>query len=51
MKIEKWKYKGEDVDLMILDESGIETNEELEDLEKTQDLTKDLENVVDNNDK
>lgn len=39
MKIEKWKYNNQEIDVPILDEDEIETNEDIEELEKTIDLT------------
>lgn len=44
MKIEKWKLKDKEVDVKILDDDEIETNEEL-------DITADLTNVVEKVDK
>ena len=48
MKIEKWIYKGKEVEIPILEENEIETNEDIE-LDQTKDLTKELENIGDNN--
>lgn len=44
MKIEKWKLKDKEVDVEILDDDEIETNEEL-------DVTADLTEVVEKVDK
>ena len=44
MKIEKWKLKDKEVDVKILDDDEIETNEEL-------DVTADLTEVVEKVDK
>lgn len=48
MKIEKWKYKGEEIEIPILDEDEIEKNESLDDLEKTIDLSEVIYNIGEN---
>lgn len=48
MKIEKWIYKGKEIDVPILENDEIETNEEIE-LDKTKELTEILNNVGENN--
>lgn len=50
MKIEKWIYKGEEIEVPILEENEIETNEDISELEKTKDLTQELSDIGDNND-
>ena len=47
MKIEKWIYKGEEIEVPIVDDDEIEKN--LEELENTRDLSKELSNLGDNN--
>ena len=47
MKIEKWIYKGKEVNVPIVEENEIETNEDIE-MDKTLDLTEVLE-LGDNN--
>lgn len=47
MKIEKWIYKGEEINVPIVEEDEIEKN--LEELENTLDLSKELSNLGDNN--
>ena len=49
MKLEKWKYKDKEIDIPIFDNEEIETNEDLEQLEKTVDLTNVIE-VIEKND-
>ena len=49
MKIEKWIYKGNEIDVPIFDEDEIETNEEFTELEKTKDLKELLGNKGENN--
>lgn len=49
MKIEKWKYKGKEIDVPILDEEEIEINEIIDELEKTKDLKELLSNRGENN--
>lgn len=39
MKIEKWKFKGEEIDVPILDKDEVEVNVDMNDLEDTVDLT------------
>lgn len=51
MRIEKWKYKDEEIEVPLLEKDEIETNEVIENLEDTIDLTKTLENIEDENDK
>ena len=48
MKLEKWKYNGEEIDIPILDDEEIETND-TEDLEDTLDLTQTLHDLGDKN--
>lgn len=50
MKIEKWKYKDTEIDVPILDDYEIETNEDIVDLEKTKELTEILESIDKEND-
>ena len=47
MKIEKWKYQDKEIDIPIFDMDEIETNEDIDTLEKTKDLTETLENIED----
>lgn len=47
MRLEKWKYKDTEIDIPIFDEDEIETNEDIERLEKTIDLTKTLKSIED----
>lgn len=49
MKIEKWLYKGKEVDVPIFDEEEIEKNEEIPELENTIDLKEVLNNIGENN--
>ena len=50
MKIEKWNYKGEEIEIPILEGDEIERNLDIESkLESTQDLTEDLKNIGDIN--
>lgn len=50
MKIEKWMYKGEEIEVPILDDDEIEENLKIqEDLEKTRDLSKELKELGDEN--
>ena len=42
MKVEKWKYKGEVVDVNIFEDDEIEKNEDIEDMDNLE-----LENTVD----
>lgn len=49
MKIEKWLYKGKEVDVPIFDEEEIEKNEETPELENTIDLKEVLNNIGENN--
>ena len=50
MKIEKWKYKGEEVEVPILEDDEIEENLQVqEDLEKTIDLSETLKVLGDSN--
>lgn len=51
MKIEKWIYKGKEIAVPILEKDEIETNEDVDYLENTIDLTKTIENLGDKNDK
>ena len=45
MKVEKWKYKGEVVDVNIFEDDDIEKNEDIEDeLENTVDIKEQLKN-------
>lgn len=43
MKVEKWIYKGKEIDVPILEEDEIEQNEEVDYLEKTIDIRNVLE--------
>lgn len=45
MRIEKWIYKGKEVEVPILDDEEIEINEDNPELEITKDLSKELKNV------
>ena len=47
MKIEKWIYKGEEVEVPIVEEDEIERD--LDILEHTKDLTEELKKLGDNN--
>ena len=49
MKIEKWIYKGEEVEVPILEENEIEKNIDLSELDITKDLSKELKEVGDLN--
>ena len=49
MKIEKWLYKGKEVDVPIFDEEEIETNEETPEFENTIDLKEALNGIGENN--
>lgn len=49
MNIEKWLYKGKEVDVPIFDEEEIETNEDITELENTIDLKEVLNNIGENN--
>ena len=40
MKIEKWKFKNEEVDVTIFEDEDIENNEIIDDLEDTKDISK-----------
>ena len=50
MRIEKWKYKDTEIEVPILEEDEIEKNEDIDELEKTLDLTETLTNIGENND-
>ncbi len=51
MKIEKWIYKGNEIEVPILEDDEVETNEVFEnELEKTIDLTEKLSDLGENND-
>lgn len=39
MKIEKWNFRGEEIELPIFEDEDIETNEIIEDLENTKDIS------------
>ena len=47
MKIEKWIYKGKEIDVPIFEEEEIEKNEEIPEFENTIDLTEVLNNIGD----
>ena len=49
MKIEKWKYKGEIIDVPIVEEEDIEKNINIDTIENTKDLTDELKNIGDIN--
>ena len=50
MKIEKWIYKGKEVDVPILEDDEIEENLNIEqELEKTKDLKEELIDIGDKN--
>lgn len=50
MKIEKWMYKGKEIEVPIMDEEEIERNEDFDqDLENTLELRKELKNIGDIN--
>ena len=50
MKIEKWMYKGKEIEVPIIDEEEIERNEDFDqDLENTLELRKELKNIGDIN--
>lgn len=49
MKIEKWIYKGEEVEVPVLEEDEIEVNMDSPDFDITKDLTKELEKVGEDN--
>ena len=49
MKVEKWKYKGELIDIPIVEEDDIETNINIDTIENTRDLTEDLKKIGDIN--
>jgi len=50
MKIEKWMYKGEEIEVPILEENEIEENLKTQvDLEKTRDLSEELKILGDSN--
>ena len=49
MRIEKWQLNGKEVDIRILDKDEIEKNTNIEELEETKDLSKDLEQIGGNN--
>ena len=49
MKIEKWMYKGKEVEVPVFEEDEIETNENIKDLEKTKELTSELEEISEEN--
>lgn len=47
MKIEKWKYKDQEIEIPILEDEDIERNEILDKLEKTINLNEVLQEVGD----
>ena len=50
MRVEKWNLNGKEIDLTIFDDEDIETNEnDIEDLENTQDISELLNNNGENN--
>lgn len=49
MRIEKWNYKGEEIEVPILEDDEIEKNINIENIENTQDLTEELKKMVDIN--
>lgn len=49
MKIEKWLYKGKEVDVSIFDEDEIEINEDTPEFENTIDLKEVLSDIGENN--
>lgn len=51
MRVEKWIYKNKEIDVPILEEDEIETNEDIDYLENTVDLTKTIEDLGDKDDK
>ena len=48
MRIEKWNYKGKEIDVPIVEEDEIEKNL-VDDLDKTKDLSEELSKLGDNN--
>ena len=50
MKIEKWNYNGQEIDISILDAEEIEQNIDIDELEETKDLSKELEKIGENDD-
>jgi len=49
MRIEKWIYKGEEVEVPILEEDEIEVNMDNPDFDTTKDLSEELEKVGEDN--
>ena len=50
MKIEKWMYNGEEVEVPILEEDDVENNLDINnDLEKTMDLREVIDSIGENN--
>ena len=50
MKVEKWIYKGKEIEIPILDDNEVEVNEVFEkEIEKTIDLTEKLAGLGENN--
>ena len=50
MRIEKWMYNGEEIEVPILDEEDIDKNLDINnDLEKTIELSEVINNIGDNN--
>lgn len=45
MRIEKWIYKGEEVDVPILSKEEVEENVDITELEQTKDLTNILKDI------
>ena len=45
MKIEKWIYNGEEIEVPILEDDEIEKNIDINNLENTKDLTEELKDV------
>jgi len=45
MKLEKWKYKGKEVEVSIFEENEIEKNENIEELEQIKDLNEILKDI------
>lgn len=49
MRIEKWIYKGQEVEVPVLEDDEIEKNINVDSIETTQDLTEELKNIGDIN--
>ena len=51
MRVEKWNLNGKEIDIEIVDENEYEENIDPSKLEETKDLSKELKQIGDNDDK